>query len=143
MDKYRIGEFATITGLKIETVRYYETHGILNKSKRDSNGYRYFTVADVKRIGFVKKCKEFGFTLVEIKWMVKLKIDEMVVENHIHDKKFNAEQLAHLYDIVSKKVGDVDDKIEAILKKKNDMLTYFDNIRKECSQGDNFCPIKR
>lgn len=143
MDTYKIGDFAKITGLKIDTVRYYESQGILNESKRDSNGYRIFTIEDIKRITFVKKCKEFGFTLKEIKWMAKQKIDKLIIEKHANYMEFTTEQLAYLHEIVRKKVIDLDEEIETIRRKKNEMLSYFDAISKGLPQGDNFCPLKK
>ena len=44
---YKIGEVANILGVSADTIRYYEKAGIVYSKKDSSNGYRYFTPADI------------------------------------------------------------------------------------------------
>lgn len=67
MDSMRIGELAQQTGLSIETIRYYEREGLINKPRRSASGYRQFDEQDVRQIEFITQAKELGLTLSEIK----------------------------------------------------------------------------
>ncbi len=61
-----IGELSRRTGCNIETIRYYERIGLLPKAMRRGR-YRSFGPADVERLYFVRRARELGFTLDEIR----------------------------------------------------------------------------
>lgn len=63
----KIGELAEVTGLKIDTIRYYEGAGLLARHQRTESGYRIFTAEDVERIEFIKQAKRLGLSLTEIR----------------------------------------------------------------------------
>jgi MerR family transcriptional regulator, mercuric resistance operon regulatory protein len=60
---FYIGSVAKLTGVKIETIRYYEKAGILQSPDRGPNGYRLYTGTQIERLMFVKRCRELGFSL--------------------------------------------------------------------------------
>jgi DNA-binding transcriptional MerR regulator len=62
----KIGEVAKLSGVGIDTVRYYERRGVLPRIPRRSSGYRAFTNATVERIRSAKALQALGFTLDEI-----------------------------------------------------------------------------
>lgn len=66
-----IGELSRRTGCNIETIRYYERIGLLPKPAR-SGSYRSFGTADVQRLRFVRRARELGFTLDEIRALLTL-----------------------------------------------------------------------
>lgn len=61
-----IGELSRRTRCNIETIRYYERIGLLPKAARRGH-YRSFGTADVARLNFVRRARELGFTLDEIR----------------------------------------------------------------------------
>lgn len=61
-----IGELSRRTRCNIETIRYYERIGLLPKAARRGR-YRSFGAADVARLHFVRRARELGFTLDEIR----------------------------------------------------------------------------
>lgn len=61
-----IGELSRRTRCNIETIRYYERIGLLPKAARRGR-YRCFGPADVERLHFVRRARELGFTLDEIR----------------------------------------------------------------------------
>jgi DNA-binding transcriptional MerR regulator len=63
----KIGELAEATGLTTKTVRYYEQEGILPQAERTESGYRTYGPDDVERLAFVRKAKQIGLSLDEIK----------------------------------------------------------------------------
>lgn len=56
-----------------ETVRYYERHGLLPQAQRLPSGYRAFQSDAVRRIRFIKRAQELGFSLREIKELLSLR----------------------------------------------------------------------
>src|SRR5690625_5194040 len=63
---YRISEFADKCGVNKETIRYYERKNLLKDPPRTESGYRIYSDDDVKRVGFIKRIQELGFSLSEI-----------------------------------------------------------------------------
>lgn len=75
MDQLIIGELARRGGVHIETVRYYERLGLLPEPPRSQSGYRIFSPDDVRRVRFIKRAQELGFSLKEIKELLALRIE--------------------------------------------------------------------
>jgi MerR family mercuric resistance operon transcriptional regulator len=70
-----IGQVAKLAGVGVETIRFYEREGLLNKPKRKLSGYRMFSPDVVNRIRFIKNVKELGFSLKEIRELLFLRVD--------------------------------------------------------------------
>src|SRR5215475_7493814 len=70
-----IGQVAKLSGVGVETIRFYEREGLLNKPKRKESGYRMFDSEVVSRIQFIKRVKELGFSLKEIRELLFLRVD--------------------------------------------------------------------
>lgn len=68
----RIGELAKRTQTLVETIRFYEQAGVLAKPKRTAGGYRNYCPGDVQRLTFVRRCRELGFSLDEVRGMLKI-----------------------------------------------------------------------
>lgn len=68
----RIGELAKSAGVPIDTVRYYERHGILPAPRRRPSGYRSYGEEDRARLRFIRRAKSLGFTLGEIRELLAL-----------------------------------------------------------------------
>lgn len=62
----QIGEVASLAGVTIDTVRYYERRRLLARAARTGGGFRLFTPETVERINFIKQAQEMGFSLDEI-----------------------------------------------------------------------------
>ena len=63
----QIGEIATLSGVSVDTVRYYERLKLLPRAARSNGGYRIFPAETVERIRFIKQAQEMNFSLDEIK----------------------------------------------------------------------------
>lgn len=61
-----IGRLARGAGVNVETVRYYQRRGLVAEPERPLNSVRRYSVDSVKRIRFIKRAQELGFTLMEI-----------------------------------------------------------------------------
>ena len=70
----KIGELARQSGVHVETVRYYQTRGLLPEPKRPAGGVRRYESTLVARIGFIKRAKEIGFSLDEVGKLLRLAV---------------------------------------------------------------------
>jgi MerR family mercuric resistance operon transcriptional regulator len=68
----RIGELARRTGCNIETIRYYERIGLLPHPSRSEARYRLYWSDDVNRLIFVRRARQLGFTLSEVRTLLTL-----------------------------------------------------------------------
>jgi MerR family mercuric resistance operon transcriptional regulator len=67
-----IGEFSAKTGVKIETIRYYERIGLMPKPPRKNGRQRIYGGSDVRRLRFVRRGRELGFALDDIRTLLDL-----------------------------------------------------------------------
>ena len=66
----KIGEVARQAGTGIETLRFYEKSGLLEKPARTQSGYRMYSSDVLDRLGFIKRAQVLGFSLDEIKKVI-------------------------------------------------------------------------
>ena len=74
MDSITIGKVAKAAAVGIETVRFYEREGLIEKPPRRESGYREYPADTVDRVRFIKRAKELGFSLKEIKDLMALRL---------------------------------------------------------------------
>lgn len=67
MAEILIGKLARKTGCNIETIRYYERIGLLPKPPRSAGGQRLYGEDDTKRLIFVRRSRELGFPLEDVR----------------------------------------------------------------------------
>ena len=67
-----IGLLSTQTNCKIETIRYYEKIGIFPKPPRTEGGHRIYSENHLKRLVFIRRGRELGFSLEDIRALLKL-----------------------------------------------------------------------
>lgn len=118
MAGFTIGKLAKASGIRAETLRYYEKIGLITSHGRKANGYRVFTQDSLVRLQFVGRAKLLNFTLEEIKdlFMARGSADS------------NCEQI---YTRLQHKIKEIDTKIKE--------LTVFSgelkSIAKKCPRG--------
>jgi MerR family mercuric resistance operon transcriptional regulator len=71
----RIGEVAAQAEVNPQTLRYYERVGLLPAPERRSSGYRAYDTQTVRRVRFIKRAQELGFTLAEIGELLALRVE--------------------------------------------------------------------
>jgi MerR family mercuric resistance operon transcriptional regulator len=95
--EFPIGNLAGRSGVNIETIRYYEKIGIMPKPARSAGGYRLYTTDHLKRLTFIRRGRELGFALDELRGLLGL------VEDHSYTcTEVRARTLDHVADIRSK-----------------------------------------
>jgi MerR family mercuric resistance operon transcriptional regulator len=68
----RRGELAQRSACNIETVRFYEKHGLLPAPPRSAGGHRDYAPEHLKRLTFIRRSRELGFTLEEVRRLLSL-----------------------------------------------------------------------
>jgi len=74
MKSLTIGHLAREAGVNLETVRYYERRGLLPKPPRSASGYRLFPSDAARRLRFIRRAQELGFSLKEIRELLSLRV---------------------------------------------------------------------
>ncbi|MCF6200492.1 MAG: heavy metal-responsive transcriptional regulator [Hyphomicrobiaceae bacterium] len=98
---YKIGEIARHVGLGAETVRYYERVGVLHAPERAQNGYRLYDGDHLKRLRFIKRSRELGFSLDKVRSLLSLADDKdmtcrsvrHIAEEHLEEVRRNITDL--------------------------------------------------
>lgn len=67
-----IGRLAAATGVKVETIRYYERCGLIAPPARTDGNYRSYSTGDLERLRFIRRTRDLGFTLEQIRAMLDL-----------------------------------------------------------------------
>lgn len=98
-------ELARQGGVNLESIRFYEREGLLPKPPRTASGYRIFTPDDVRRVRFIKRAQELGFSLREIKELLALRFEP---DTSCADVRERAER----------KLSDIDQKIQDLQRMK-------------------------
>ena len=70
-----IGEMGKATNTKIETIRYYERIGLLPKPARTSSNYRDYGQAELGRLSFIRRSRDLGFSLDQVRTLLGLSDD--------------------------------------------------------------------
>ena len=69
----QIGEVAKNVGVSVQTVRFYEGQGLMPSPPRKESGYRLYAEADLKRLLFIRQAKALGFSLDEIRTILRMR----------------------------------------------------------------------
>ena len=67
-----IGALSRRTGCNVETIRYYERIGLMPPATRSEGGHRLYGEAQSRRLGFIRRTRELGFTLDEVRTLLRL-----------------------------------------------------------------------
>jgi MerR family mercuric resistance operon transcriptional regulator len=71
-DRLSIGALSKRSGVNIETIRYYEKIGVMPAPARSAGGYRMYALGHLKRLGFVRRGRQLGFSLDELRGLLHL-----------------------------------------------------------------------
>lgn len=121
-----IGLVARRTGVGVETVRFYERQGLIEEPPRRLSGYREYDDDVVARLGFIRRAKELGFTLKEIKELLSIRRDP---STPVADVKRRAEA----------KLADIEAKIEMLQKMKKALEKLTSACRGHATSAE--CPL--
>ena len=124
-EPFSIGILSERSGVNIETIRYYERAGLLQKPARSSGGYRLYRSPDATRLCFIRRARDLGFSLEEIRHLLDLA-----------DQKSRSCQRVH--DIAIDHLAEVRAKIADLRR----MERVLSTLVKACAQGTMpACPL--
>src|SRR5262249_51950104 len=109
MKPLSIGQVARQAGVGVETVRFYERQGLLQEPARKDSGYRQYPEDAVARLRFIRRAKELGFSLKEIKELLALRVDPSTTCAEV---KKQAEA----------KIGDIEEKLRTLQRMKKALV---------------------
>jgi len=106
-------DLARATGCNIETIRYYENIGVMPAPPRSANGYRRYDAGHVSRLGFVMRARQLGFSLDEVRELLRLVDQGMntcaevqtVAERHLESVRARIKDLKRVERVLSETVG--------------------------------------
>lgn len=126
MNTLTIGQVAKHAGVGVETLRFYEREGLIEEPPRRDSGYRQYNEDVVKRIQFIKRAQELGFSLKEIAALLRLRVTP---DTSCEEVKRRAEA----------KIADVERKLEDLSRIKRALV----QVTQSCvGQGPiTACPI--
>src|SRR6516164_9728627 len=96
-----IGRLAKEAGVNLETVRYYERRGLLQRPPRSASGYRLFPADAARRLRFIRRAQELGFSLAEIRELLSLRVSPTAKRVDVRKR-------------VEAKIADIDAKIKSL-----------------------------
>ena len=100
-EQFPIGILSERSGVNIETIRYYERAGLLPKPQRSAAGYRLYRTIDSDRLCFIRRARDLGFSLDEVRRLLDLADQKSRSCRRVHD--IAVEHLAE----VRAKIGDL------------------------------------
>jgi len=112
-ERLPIGELSQRSGVKIETIRYYERIGMLPVPSRTSNGRRIYGATDLRVLAFIRRSRELGFSLDAIRTLLRLggpakascyEVRE-IASHHLQDIRAKLRDLAKLERLLAKTVA--------------------------------------
>jgi MerR family mercuric resistance operon transcriptional regulator len=124
-DRLTIGKVAEQTGCHIETIRYYEKEDLLPPPGRSEGGHRLYTSDLIERLVFIRRSRELGFSMQEIRELLSV----------VDGRQVSCERVKNLADTHLK---DIRSKISDLRR----METTLRELSNQCS-GDDVpeCPI--
>jgi MerR family transcriptional regulator, mercuric resistance operon regulatory protein len=82
---FPIGTLSERSGVNIETIRYYERSGLLPKPERSAGGYRLYRSIDSDRLCFIRRARDLGFSLDEVRRLLDLADQKSRSCRRVHD----------------------------------------------------------
>ena len=113
-----IGDLASATGTKVNTIRFYEEIGLMRPAARTQSGRRTYGPSDLKRLRFIRHARRLGFETGEIRSLLALS-DEPDRE------------CAEVTDIAVRHLAEVNDKISGLLRLRDEL----DRMARLCAGG--------
>lgn len=121
---FAIGEVSRLSGVTIETIRYYEREGVLPNPERSGSGRRMYSRDGLARVRFVKRSRDLGFTIAETRALLDLTAQ-------------TGQTCAQVKPIAQSHRDAVDEKIRQL----RSMRKALDDLIQECSRDQGDCPI--
>ena len=118
-----IGNVVRRAGVGVETIRFYERQGLLTPPMRKESGYRLYSELVLGRIRFIRRAKELGFSLKEIKELLELRRNSSAPCDDVCEK-------------AQAKIANIEEKIARLTKMKQALSELFAACQVRISLAD-------
>jgi MerR family mercuric resistance operon transcriptional regulator len=129
----RIGEIARQAAVNVQTVRFYEREGLLRKPVRTPGGYRSYEHVDLERVAFIKACQGLGFTLREVKHLIRL---HRVITLPDRKAQMSPQAVKEILSIAEERVASIEEKMKALSTMRSEMQSVIralsGNVSPQC-----------
>jgi len=104
----KIGEVAKASGIGIETLRFYEKSGLLDRPSRTESGYRIYDSEVLARLDFIKRAQVLGFSLDEVKRIIA-------------HKRAGQSPCAEVREIVRRRLSELDERMREMKRYRKEL----------------------
>jgi DNA-binding transcriptional MerR regulator len=122
MRELKIGELAELTGTSVPTIRYYEQIGLLRRAARQAGGQRVYSRDDVERLAFIRRCREFDFSIDEVRALVTI----------VHDPKSSCMDAR---DMAAEHLAAVRAKMRELKELERSLVSFVRSCDTSCAGG--------
>ncbi len=123
----RIGKVSQETGLSIDTIRFYEKRGLLDRPLRSEGGFRLFDAEDIQRMQFIRRAQQLGFSLAEIRELVILQREQ--------------EPCVHVRELLEAKLKSVRSKIQELRALEEQLAKRLKQCNRKSRAHAGNCPV--
>jgi DNA-binding transcriptional MerR regulator len=124
----KIGEVARLAGVGVETLRFYERSGLLNRPARSEGGYRLYDSQALKTLEFIKRAQSLGFTLEEIKRIIA-------------ESRAGQRPCAEVRETVRRRLTEIDEHMSQIRRYRNALATTLKQWDAQGFADGDFCGL--
>ncbi|SDB46733.1 MerR family transcriptional regulator [Belnapia rosea] len=108
-----IGDLAKATGTQVETIRYYERIGLMPEPERSPGNYRVYDLAQLRRLSFIRRARDLGFPLDQVRALLGLSGDgarscagiDTIARRHLAEVERKIDDLTALRDELAGMIG--------------------------------------
>ena len=121
---HKIGDVASMTGVSVDTLRYYEKIGLLKNIFRNESGVRLYSDKDISQLNFIKRAQRMNFSLDEIRDLLDMRTDPQ-------------RACVEVRELTAKKLQDVEAHLAELTSLHNELQLLL-NL---CQASKEGCPI--
>lgn len=118
----KIGRLAKATETTTPTIRYYEAIGLLPAASRPPGSQRIYGEADVRRLTFIRRCRDFGFPIEKVRLLVSL------MQNH-------ERSCVEARDLAFAHLVEIREKLSELQELERSIASFVDSCDQSCVGG--------
>ena len=124
----KIGEVSKLSGTGIETLRFYEKSGLLDRPHRTGSGYRLYDAEVLDRLAFIKRAQVLGFSLDEIKRIIA-------------EKRAGQSPCREVREIVRQRLGELDERLAQMRRYRKELAEALTEWEKAGDSEGHICGL--
>lgn len=118
----KIGALAKRTGTNAPTIRYYEQIGLLPKASRQTGSQRVYDESDAQRLTFIRRCRDFGFSIEQVRLLTSL----------VQDRERSCNEAR---DLAQDHLLAVREKLSELRQLERSIATFVESCDRSCAGG--------